>query len=86
MENLSNIEVGSQVYLKEGADPCGAVRQLAASRNELTIYIENAGDFVVPVSAIRSAHDGKVILDPEQSDQSLLDAIAHAHDREVRGL
>ena len=86
MENVNRIEVGSQVYLKEGGDPCGAVRQVAAARNELTIYIENAGDFVVPVGAIRTAHDGKVILDPEQSDQSLLDAIVHAHDREVRGL
>jgi hypothetical protein len=40
----------------------------------------------VSVDAIRSAHDGKVVLDSARIDEDLLAAIAHAHDREVPGL
>ena len=87
MDDLSAIEIGYQVYLKEGGEPCGAVRAVAAGgRSEIIVYIENAGEFVVPASAVRAAHDAKVILDRQQLDQPLLDAIAHAHDREVPGL
>ena len=54
-------------------------------RAEIIVYIENAGDFIVPAGAIRSVHDGKVVLDSARLDQDLLDAIGHAHDRERRG-
>jgi len=87
MEQKRNIEIGSQVYLEEGEDPCGAVRDVRlGNRAEITIYVENSGEFIVPMDAIRAAHDGKVILDRARLDQSLLDAIAHAHDAEVPGL
>ena len=87
MEPKKVIEIGSQVYLEEGGDPCGAVRDVPLrNRNEITIYVENSGEFIVSTDAIRAAHDGKVILDPTQLDQSLLDAVAHAHDAEVPGL
>ena len=87
MENLERVEIAAQVYLEEGTDPFGGVRKVSdKERSEITIYIENAGEFVVPASAIRSAHDGKVILDRSKLDDRLLDAIAHAHDREVPGL
>jgi hypothetical protein len=87
MDNISAVEIGSQVYLEEGADPCGGVRRVGpGGRPEVVVYIENGGEFAVPAGAIRSAHDGKVILDGAQLDQPLLDAIAHAHDREVPGL
>ena len=87
MEQKEKIELGSQVYLEEGGDPCGAVRDVRpGSRNEITIYVENSGEFVVPLEAVRAAHDGKVILDRTHLDQSLLTAVAHAHDAEVPGL
>jgi len=87
MDNVNAIEIGFQVYLEEGADPCGGVRRVSpGGRPEVVVYIENGGEFTVPVSSIRSAHDGKVILDRTQLDQPLLDTIAHAHDREVPGL
>jgi hypothetical protein len=54
--------------------------------NALVIYIENAGDFVVPLEAVRRVHDGKVILDVERLDARLREAIAHAHDREEPGV
>jgi hypothetical protein len=87
MEQKRNIEIGSQVYLEEGGDPCGAVRDVRLRNgDEITIYVENSGEFIVPMDAIRAAHDGKVILDRARLDQSLLDAVAHAHDAEVPGL
>ena len=87
MEQKTKIEIGSQGYLEEGGDPCGAVRDVRlGNRDEITIYVENSGEFVVSVDAVRAAHDGKVILDRGRLDQSLLDAVAHAHDAEVPGL
>lgn len=87
MEQKRNIEIGSQVYLEEGGEPCGAVRDVRlGSGDEITIYVENSGEFIVPMDAISAAHDGKVILDRARLDQSLLDAVAHAHDAEVPGL
>jgi hypothetical protein len=87
MEQKQSIEIGSQVYLEEGADPCGALRDVRlGNRNEITVYVENSGEFIVTLCAVRAAHDGKVILDRTRLDQSLLDAVAHAHDSEVPGL
>lgn len=84
---LETIDVGFQAYLDEGGEDFGAVRAVAPDgRDELVVYVENAGDFIVPLRAIRSAHDGKVVLDGAQLDQRLRDAIAHAHDREEPGL
>jgi hypothetical protein len=87
MEQKRKIEIGSQVYLEEGGDPCGAVRDVGLeNRDEITIYVENSGEFIVSLDAVGAAHDGKVILDRARLDQSLLDAVAHAHDAEVPGL
>ena len=84
---LSAIELGSQVYLQEGGDPFGGIRDVRCSgRREIIIYVENAGEFVVPADTIQSAHDGKVVLDSSKLDPSLQSAIAHAHDREEPGL
>ena len=41
----------------------GAVREVSPNgRPELVIYVENAGDFVVPLSAVEAVHSQKVIL------------------------
>jgi hypothetical protein len=86
MANLSAIQIGYQVFLDEGGEECGAVRDVAPeSRNEIVVYIENAGDFAVSADAIRTVHDGKVVLDPRRLDERLRDAIAHAHDSEEPG-
>jgi hypothetical protein len=87
MKQKRKIDIGSQVYLEEGGEPCGAVRDVRLeNRDEIMIYVENSGEFIVSADAVRAAHDGKVILDRARLDQSLLDAIAHAHDGEVPGL
>jgi hypothetical protein len=84
--HVSAIEVGFQVFLEEGGDECGAVRDvLPGGRPEIVIYVENAGDFTVSAGAVCSVHDGKVVLAPSHLSQRMRDAIAHAHDREEPG-
>lgn len=62
------------------------MRAIHPDRAAITVYVENAGDFVVPASAVRAVHDGKVVLDARGLDERLLRAIAHAHDREEPNL
>jgi hypothetical protein len=81
----NHIEIGFQVYTVEGGEAFGAVRGYMPQSNALVVYIENAGDFVIPLEAIRAVHDGKVVVDPERLDARVRTAIAHAHDREEPG-
>jgi hypothetical protein len=81
---LTAIDVGYQAYLEEGQDPFGAVRAVGA--DGVTVYIENGGDFTLDPAAVRSVHDGKIILDRGRLDGAILRAIKHAHDREEPGL
>jgi|GEM_PF-275909 hypothetical protein len=83
-DKLNAIDVGYQAYLEEGGDPFGAVRRVAP--DGVTVYIENGGDFSIGAAAVRSVHDGKVVLDRERLDPSIIRAIKHAHDREEPGL
>lgn len=76
-----NVSVGDQVFLDQNEEEVGAVRQVA--RDHLVIYIENAGDFTITGPAVKSAHDGKLILNPTELDAHLLDAIRGAHDNET---
>jgi hypothetical protein len=85
MDKLHHIEIGFQVYVVEGGEMFGAVRGYVAEANALVVYVENAGDFEVPLDAVQSVHDGKVVLDARRLDARLRQAIAHAHDREEPG-
>jgi hypothetical protein len=77
------IEVGYQTFVSDGDVAFGAVRQVAPrGRPELVIYVENAGDFVVPLTAVEAVHAQKVILDCGKLDADLRTAIGHAHDAE----
>jgi hypothetical protein len=81
-----NIEVGFQTFVSDGAEEFGAVRAIApGGRSELVIYVENAGDFEVPLDAVESVHSGKVILTCAKLDRRLREAIGHAHDAEKPG-
>src|SRR5215471_15293335 len=80
------IEVGYQTFVSDGGEEFGAVRQVAPQgRPELVIYVENAGDFVVPLDAVEAVHAQKVILSCRKLDRRLREAIGHAHDAEVPG-
>ena len=84
---LPNIQVGFQVFVSDGGQEIGAVRLVAPSgRPELLeIYVENAGEFIVPLTAVASVHAGKVILDFTKLEPSLQHAVGHAHDAEEPG-
>lgn len=76
-----HVEVGYQVFLEEGGEEIGAVRQVAA--DYVVIYIEGAGDFVIKGPAVQAAHDGKLILDPAKVAPEVLAAARQAHDNET---
>ena len=75
-----HVSVGDQLYLEEGGEEIGAVRKVAP--DHLVVYVEAAGDFVVPGPWVRAAHDGKVVLDPTKVDEQFLLAAVAAHDAE----
>jgi hypothetical protein len=80
------IEVGYQAFLSDGGEEFGAVRAVApAGRSEVVIYVENAGEFTVPIDAVEAVHSGKVIFACSKLDVKLRRAIGHAHDAEKPG-
>jgi hypothetical protein len=77
------IEIGYQAFASDGGEQFGAVRQIL--ERELVVYVENAGDFVVPIEAVQDVHAQKVVLDCDKLDPALREAITHAHDAEEPG-
>jgi hypothetical protein len=71
------IRIDQPVFLHDGDVAFGAVR--AVHKHELTVYIENAGDFTVPVGAVQDVHFDKVVLDGRKLDQTIHTAIGRAH-------
>jgi ribosomal 30S subunit maturation factor RimM len=83
---LPLIEVGYQVFTRDGGEEVGAVRQVVpAGRPEIVVYVENTGDLVVPLSAVTAVHSQKVIIDLDQLDERVRVAIGKAHDAEKKG-
>ena len=81
------VGLGYQVFVSDGGEEVGAVRSVRPNgRPELLIYVENAGDFTVPFTAIEAVHAQKVVLSCKRLSPELLQAIGHAHDAEVQGL
>jgi hypothetical protein len=76
-----NVQVGFQVFLAEGGEEIGAVR--VVEHDHVVVYVEGAGDFVVNGAAVKSAHDGKLVLDPAHVSPELLTAAKHAHEHET---
>jgi hypothetical protein len=77
------IEVGYQTFVSDGDVAFGAVRRVAPQgRPELVIYVENAGECVVPLPAVDAVHAHKVVLNCDRLDRDLRKAIGHAHDAE----
>ena len=77
------IEIGYKAYTHDGGEEFGAVRQVSP---DVVIYVENAGEFVLPSDAVAAVHSQKVIVNFERLDPELQRAIRHAHDAEVPGL
>ena len=77
------IQEGYEVFVSDADKPFGAVRQVSPhGRPELVVYVENAGDFTVALSAVQAVHAQKVIVDSDKLDHRLRKAIGHAHDAE----
>ncbi|HET7335724.1 MAG TPA: hypothetical protein VFI93_11440 [Rhizomicrobium sp.] len=77
------IREGLDVFVHDGDRSFGLVRQLAPEgKPAFVIYVENGGDFVVPLSAVKAVHANKLVLDGNKIEPALAHAIKHAHDRE----
>jgi len=76
-KRLPPIEVGYQAFAKGSEEEFGAVRQVRPQ--DLVIYIEDAGDSIVPLSAVIEVIEGKVIVDIQKLDEGVRRAIASAH-------
>src|SRR5260370_7166212 len=74
------IDEDFQGYTQDGEVAFGTVRMVSpGGRPEIVVYVENAGEFTVPLSAVRDVHDEKGILDCGKLDRDLREAIGHAH-------
>lgn len=80
----TRIESGYQTFLADGGEEFGAVREVLSG--SLIVYVENAGDFEVPLEAVKAVHSQKVIFNPEKLDPIMREAIDHAHDAEQSGM
>lgn len=74
------VEEGFMAFIADGAEGVGSVRHV--SEKDLVIYVENAGEFTVPKTAITDVHSQKVLLDPRQLSKVFLRAVGRAHDGE----
>ena len=79
-----NIEVGFQTFVDDAPEEFGAIRAISADGGNLTVYVENAGDFQVPASAVSSVQSEKVTFACRKLDPRIRAAIGHAHDQEDR--
>ena len=75
-----DVEIGYRAFVSEVGPEFGAVREI--SRGGLVVYVENAGDFFVPLDAVEAVHSQKVIFNRGKLDPRLQKAIRHAHDAE----
>lgn len=78
------IEIGFQAFVSDGGEEFGAIRSV--SRDGVVVYVENAGEFEIPLDAVAAVHSQKVVFDCRKLDDRLRQAIGHAHDAEVPGL
>jgi hypothetical protein len=77
------IQIGYQVFLSDGGEEVGAIRDISRNRHRVVIYIENAGDFELPADAVAAVHSQKVILKWDKLPPELQNAVRHAHDAEL---
>ncbi len=79
----ARIEEGFEVFLHDGDVAFGAVQHAPApGAHELVIYVEDTGEFRVPMTAVKAVHEGKVMLNKGMLHVELLEAIARAHAEE----
>ncbi|MDB4969965.1 MAG: hypothetical protein JWN44_5654 [Myxococcales bacterium] len=78
-----SIAVGFQAYTSDRSEEFGAIRAVSPDGRELTVYVENNGDFTIPATAVVKVAFGKVTFDCKKLEKKLRQAIGHAHDAET---
>jgi len=78
--SAQTVSEGFDVFLHDGDKAIGAVRKVLP--HALVIYVENAGDFTVPIGAVQNVDDDKVVLNAGKLELRLKQAIGHAHQGE----
>ncbi|MGZ6124387.1 MAG: hypothetical protein ACXWLR_05480 [Myxococcales bacterium] len=76
-KRLPPIEVGYQAFASGAEEEFGAVRQVRPG--DLVVYIEDAGDTVIPLSAVSDVIEGKVIVETGKLEEGVRRAIESAH-------
>ena len=66
-----HIEVGFHAFVSDDEEEFGAIRDISPSGRDLTVYVENAGDFTVPIEAVISVLEEKVTFDYGKLDARL---------------
>jgi len=74
------IREGFDVFVHDGDKAVGAVRKVTP--RDIVVYVENAGDFLVSLSAVKEVQAEKVVLDCAKLEHRLRRAIGHAHEHE----
>lgn len=75
------VEIGDQLFEREDGSAFGAVVEVHP--HSLLVDIEGYGQVVLAAAAVKSVHDGKLIIDTSALPPELQDKIAHAHDSET---
>ena len=70
------------VFVADGEVGVGAVREVRET--DMVVNIQNAGDVVLPLTAIRDIHSGKVVLDLDQLEAPIIEALNRVHESEYR--
>lgn len=82
-----NIRVGDHAFVEGGREEFGAVRAVRPEgRAEVVVFVENSGDFAVPLEAVKAVHAQKVVFDLRKLHPRIRAAIGHAHESEEPGL
>jgi hypothetical protein len=80
---LPLIEVGFQVFLRDGGPSFGAVRRVVfGAAPQLEINVEGGGDFRIPLDAVAKVAAQRVVLRWSALPTSMQEAIRHAADAE----
>ena len=77
---IEAIQEGFDVFIHDGGKSFGAERQVHG--HSIVIYVENAGDFAVPLTAVKEVASEKVELDSTRLEPNLREAIRRAHSGE----
>ena len=74
------VQIGDMVFLVDGHRAIGAVR--GVWKQNIIVYVEDTGEFQIPLTAVAEIHSQKVMLHVHLLNQQFLTAIRHAHDHE----